>query len=266
MKLLWLTDLHLDKVGDESRAAFYRRLRQENADAAVITGDVSESRHLSSHLRELARALEPVNVFFVLGNHDFYWSSFCEVERIVSSACKDHGNLCHLGEGEIIPLANDTALVGHRGWADGRAGWGERSLVRNPDHECIRDFQHVSRRAVFERMADLGRVSAGYFRDVLPYALKCHRRVFIATHAPPFAQAATYNGKRCGPGHLPHYVNMSAGGAIAGIAKFHPKNKVTVLCGHTHSRICVDVAPNIRVRAGQAQPGSCAVECAFSLS
>ena len=253
MKLLWLTDLHFDKVSEERQAGFLGKLRLENADAAVITGDISDARHLPGHLRDLAQAFGPRPVYFVLGNHDFYGSSFEDVDRTVATVCEEQKNLRHLGQGEIIPLGNNAALVGHRGWADGRAGWGERSFARNPDHEWIRDFQRVSKRAAFERMADLGRVSAAYFRDVLPYALKCYGHVWVATHVPPFTWAAFYNRKPCGRTHLPHYVNMSAGGAIRGISRSFPKSRLSVLCGHTHSAANVSASTRVRVIVGEAR-------------
>jgi len=51
MKLMWLTDLHLDEATEKRRFEFYSRLRNENCDAVVITGDISDASGLPGHLR-----------------------------------------------------------------------------------------------------------------------------------------------------------------------------------------------------------------------
>jgi len=266
MKLLWLTDLHLDRVEDKPRMEFYKRLRSEQFDAAVITGDISTAQFLQGHLRELGQVCAPKPVYFVLGNHDFYGSSFDAVDRAVADVCKEQMNLRHLGQGEIIPLVDGEALVGHRGWADGRAGWGESTFVRNRDRRWISDFRGLSKNAMFGRMADIGRESARHFREVLPYALQCHRSVWVATHVPPFASAAIYRGKPCDRGRQPHFVNFAAGGVLAGIARQHPRSRLTVLCGHTHSRAQVTVSEQVRVIAGEARKGWPQMQRIFGVS
>ena len=253
MKLMWLTDLHLDEATEKRRFEFYSRLRNENCDAVVITGDISDASGLPGHLRELGQTFGSRPVYFVLGNHDFYGSSFTDVDRAVLAVCEEQRNLRHLGYGEIIPLADGAALVGHRGWADGRAGLGDQTDVRSPDHKKIVDLSGISKRALFGKMAELGRQSANYFREVLPYALQCYEHVWVATHAPPFTWAAFYDGKPCGGKWLPHYVNMSAGGTIRGISKAIPKSRLSVLCGHTHSAANLSASDKVRVIVGEAR-------------
>ena len=253
MKLMWLTDLHLDEVDEKRRFEFYSRLRNENCDAVVITGDISDASGLPGHLRELGQTFGSRPVNFVLGNHDFYGSSFTDVDRAVLAVCEEQRNLRHLGYGEIIPLADGAALVGHRGWADGRAGLGDRSEIPNPDQKNIADLCGLSGQAMFGKLAELGKESANYFRDVLPYALRCYQHVWVATHVPPFTRAAFYNRKPCGETHLPHYVNMSAGGTICGIAKSFPKSRLSVLCGHTHSAANLSASDKVRVIVGEAR-------------
>lgn len=257
MKLLWLTDLHLDKADEAKQQELFGDLRGRDADAAVITGDISDARGLPGHLRELGRALAPRPVYFVLGNHDFYGSSFADADRAVAGLVAEQPNLRHLGQGEVVGLTCDNALVGHRGWADGRAGWGILSGLHNRDREAIADMRGLSDRAAFDLMGVLGRTSAAYFREILPYALACYQRVFVATHAPVVEQAAIYCGRRCGPRHLPHYVNRSAGAALAGIAKYYPKNRITVLCGHTHSAARAKAGANVEVLVGPPGVAGC---------
>jgi 3',5'-cyclic-AMP phosphodiesterase len=266
MKLLWLTDLHLDRATAEARARFYLRLKEEVYDAAVITGDISCGRRIDGNLADIARATSLRPVYFLLGNHDFYGSSFDDVQKRVEQVCAQHGNLRQLGHGEIIALGNEDALIGHQGWADGRAGWGSHSLARNPDFYAIRDFCGLSQDEAFARLNELGRDCAQYFRSLLPYALTCHRRVWIATHVPPFSQAAHFDGKPCDRLRQPFYSNISAGRVIRGIAGRFPDRRLKILCGHTHCRAAVRAASNIDVLVGAARTGAPDFQMTFSLN
>lgn len=256
MKLLWLSDIHLDHVDPVSLQIFYEKLRSKIYDATVITGDISTSRLLPVHLDELARACAPRRLFFVLGNHDFYGSGFAQVDQVVDECCRVHPNLQHLGQGETIRLSPTTALVGHRGWADGRAWGGKWTALHIPDRVSIRDLRSRSAFDTLQRMKSLGKSSGSYFRKLLPRALASYQHVVIATHVPPFARAVRFDSRACEATKLPHYVNASAGGVIKGIGVHFPKTKITVLCGHTHHATVVRIAENIEVRAGQARKGN----------
>lgn len=263
--LLWLSDIHLDLASDDRKSRFLDKLAALPYECVLITGDISNGRCLTGHLREIAEACAQRSVYFCLGNHDYYGSTFQAVARETELVCGRHANLHFLGKGEIIPLGRDTALIGHGGWADGRAGWGKRTLVTSRDHHSIEDFTSLSKDELFDRMRQLGEESAAYFRRVLPAALT-FRHVIVATHVPPFCQAALYDGKTCGWTHSPHYSNLSAGGAILGIARNHPQRQITVLCGHTHSPARVQVLDHLEVRVGGAQRGAPAIQGMFEFN
>lgn len=266
MKLLWLTDLHLDRATPAAREQFYLRLKEQSYSAAVITGDIACGSTIKGHLADLAQASNPRPVYFLLGNHDFYGSSFSEVQGRVEMACAKHENLRQLGHGEIIALGNEDVLIGHQGWADGRAGWGSRSMARNPDFYAIRDFSGLTPKEAFARVNELGRESAHYFRELLPYTLTCHGRVWVATHVPPFSHAAYFNGKPCDRLRQPFYSNISAGRVIRGIAGKFPDRQIKILCGHTHCRAAVRAASNIDVLVGAARTGQPDFQMTFSLN
>ena len=258
-QLQWLSDIHLDSTSDELKSRFLKKLRLLPYDSVIITGDISNGLQLAGHLGELAEACAPRKVYFCLGNPDYYGSSFAKVEREIQSVCGRHENLNFLESGEIIPIGRDTALVGHGGWPDGRAGWGKQTIVESRDHHSIEDFRNLSKDAVFDRMTQLGQESADYFRRVLPYALSCFPRVLIATHPVPFPRAAIWNRKACGWTHLPHYCNIAAGSAILGIARKHPRRQLTLMCGHTHSANRIKIG-NLEVRVAGAQRGKPATQ------
>ena len=259
-RIAWLSDLHLDLASQASELRFYKKLAGEGFDAAVITGDISNGRDIAGHLAKLAASCGSRPVYFCCGNHDFHGSDFESVHAKIREVCTLHENLYFLGHGEIIPLTGDTALVGHGGWADGRAGWGRNTVIKSPDQHRIGDLTRLSKDDLFDRLCQLGRESAGYFRDVIPRALRHFSHLIVCTHAPPFRQAARYNGRVCDDTHLPHFTNLSAGGAIAGIAKNNPRRRITVVCGHTHCPTQVRVLKNLEVRVGGAQRGVPAIQ------
>jgi len=264
--ILWLSDLHLDMADTKKKQSLLKTVTENSYDAIVCSGDISSAPSLIGHLRELAEACAPRPLYFVLGNHDFYQSSMAAVDKEVARLCRSVTNLHHLGGNEIIPLSRSTALIGHRGWADARAGYGRRTVIDSRDHHYIRDFQHLGREAIFTKMESLGKESAGIFRKTLPHALSAYGHVVIATHIPPFPETAHFNAKPCGLTHLPHYVNFSAGIAMVGISQKFPKKNVTVLAGHTHSPVRKRILDNLEVRVAGAQTGAPASQGVLSFT
>lgn len=174
---------------------------------------------------------------------------------MVSGICANHENLIHLDGTQVIDLGHDTALIGHRGWCDGRTGWGEKSLAANPDFFAIEDFKKLNRRCAFQTLRALGLQSAEKLRNRLPYALTCFNRVIVATHFPPALQAATYRGKPCDWLRQPFFCNSALGGMLLRMSQQFRRQEILVLCGHTHSGISALITPNLTVRSGAARPG-----------
>ncbi len=250
---LWLSDLHLDQADRAGISSLLDKISGINYSSLIVTGDISQASQLSRHLRMLAAACAPRPMHFVLGNHDYFGSGFDEVDHAVADLCDSTKNLFHLGGREIISLDNDVALIGVRGWADARAGYGKRTVIDSPDRLRIDDFMHLGAEAMLDRMRALGSESAALIRQTLPWALSRHRHVVIATHVPPFPELVRFNGHGCGKARLPHFTNLSIGLAIRGITRSFPTRRVTVLCGHTHSPARMMVLPNLEVRVAGAQ-------------
>ena len=258
MRLLWATDLHLEFTDEFTLSRFLSLLASTPCDLIVLTGDISAGRALKPHLLRIAAAVKNTPVYIVLGNHDYYHSSFAQVGAILEEVCAtpEARNLRELGHGEIIQLDESSALIGHGGWGDGRGGLDIRSEVVLNDFRQIADLHSDSKRQLFAKLEALGKASADYFRDTLPKALAQYDHVWIATHVPPFESAAWHEGANSDPEHLPHFSNISAGEAIQEVAERYPEKRVTVLCGHTHSSGTAFPAPNIRVLTGGATYGS----------
>jgi Icc protein len=254
-KILWLTDLHLDRVSPEKQRKFFDSLAASESEIVVISGDISSAKYLNRHLLQLAAACAPRPVNFSLGNHDYHGGGLREVEDGVAALCRSHTNLHHLDGRGMIPISRSTCLVGFRGWADARAGYGEQTVVDSRDRTQIRDFHGFDPHESLLKMRELGAESARMIRRILPLALSKFRHVVILSHVPPFEASLLYNGQPCSPTHLPHFCNLSAGLAIRAITAAYPQRQVTVLSGHSHSQSVAQILPNLTARVGHARPG-----------
>jgi predicted phosphohydrolase len=256
-QLLWLSDIHLDQAEAKVKRRFFEKLAASRCDAVLITGDISTSNHLISDLADISRACGSgtTPVILVLGNHDFFGSSFAEVDCAVDALCKTHGNLVVLGKGEIIELSPDTALIGHRGFFDGLAGAGWRTRVGSADRYHISDFKGLDKAGYFQKLRELGVESADYFRRVLPSALVKYGTVLVASHVPPCTQALRHASTHCHWDSQPFFANRAAGNAIVGISRRFPHRRIVVHAGHSHSPITVRVCHNVEIQVAGAQPG-----------
>ena len=196
---------------------------------------------------------------FVLGNHDYFGSSFEMVDRKVAELCKQYQNLVHLGDGEIIQLSPKTALIGHRGWFDGQAGAGAQTRVGSADRYHIDDFKNLDRAGYFRKLRDLGEEAAEYFRRVLPAALTRYNTVLVGTHIPPFTQGLRHGGTHCNWETQPFFANRSCGNCIVGVSRAFPRRNIIVYAGHSHSPSTFQVSSNITSRVAGAQPGRPAI-------
>ncbi len=264
MKLLWLTDIHLDFLDREALAGFLGDVRRRDFDALAITGDIANARTALGYLRGMAEVFERP-LYYVLGNHDFYGGSIADV-RAEAEALSRAGDqqLVWLPAAGVVPLTEHTALVGHDGWADAGYGDWDASTILFNDYFHIRELadavaglqanplgpaQKMHRREAMRRLAD---EAAAHLRHTLPYALRGFEHVVVLTHVPPFAEACVYMGHRSGPLWLPHLASAATGTALLEAADAHPDRRITVLCGHTHGRVGLDVRPNLRVEVGGA--------------
>ena len=254
-QLLWVSDIHLDQAKDGEKQRFLSELTCARYDAVLITGDISAAAQLVGHLAEISHACGTRPVFFTTGNHDFYGSSFADVDRAVADLCNRHRNLVSLGHGGIVELSPRTAIVGHRGWCDGKAGAGECSKVPSPDRYAIDDFRNLSRTGYFSKLRSLGEESATYFRRVLPRALNRFGTVLIGTHFSPFTQALKHRGTPCDWDRQPHFSNRSAGNAIVGISRNFPGRQIEVYAGHSHCFAEFSLSPNLEIRVAGALRG-----------
>jgi len=254
MQLAWLTDIHLNFIGEAEFGPFCRKVVAESPDAVLIGGDIGEAHNVLNYLRRLDSSLG-LPIFFVLGNHDFYEGSVREVRARVDNLCRGSTGLRWLNRSGVIPLSRTTCLVGHDSWADGRYGDFENSTLFVNDFHRIRDLILPDAASRLQAIRRLAEGAAAHFREVLPEALSGFRKVLVLTHAPPFREVCRYRGHSSEDQSLPHYSCKIVGDILREAMRSYPDREMTVLCGHTHSRASARILPNLLALAGSATYG-----------
>ena len=256
MKLLWLTDLHLNFVAHEEIEALLSAIRAKDPAAVLIAGDIGESQNLESCLRLFELRLK-APLYFVLGNHDFYNSS---IEKVRSRAAEISAESDRLKWLSILPqpvsLSTECALVGHDGWGDGRYGDYSHSRVILNDSLLIEELRLTDRKALFEKLTALGDESARHIEAVLPQALQQHHKVILLTHVPPFEESSRYHGRVTGPDWQPFFSNKTMGDTILRIMRGYPSRELLILCGHSHGKAEFQPLPNVKAVTGAAEYGN----------
>jgi 3',5'-cyclic-AMP phosphodiesterase len=256
MRLAWLTDIHLNFLPIEQSQEFLRLVRSTEPDAVLISGDIAEAHDLRRYLelidQELARP-----IYFVLGNHDFYHGSIVGVREMTVDICERHPRLHYLTHYESpIELTPSVALVGHDGWADGRIGSYETSIVQMTDWQLITDFIGRGKLERWPTLQSLGDEAATHLRRVLLLALEKHETAIVLTHVPPFREACWHQGQLSNDDWAPHFACKAVGDALLDIARTHPHRRIEVYCGHTHGAGKCRPLRNLHIHTGGADYGT----------
>ena len=256
--LAWMTDVHFDFVDEIRRAELASEIVALEAEGVVITGDIAVAASVLGYLEDMARAVR-VPLWFVLGNHDFYGGSIEDV-RARAAAISASGGLGWLESTGAVRVGGATALVGVDGWGDARLGDFEGSPVVLSDFFRIYDLAGLRRRVLRERLAALGDAAAAALRPALLGACSWADHVVVATHVPPFRDACWHEAAVSTDDWLPFFSCAAVGDALLEAAGRHPNVRFTVLCGHTHGRGEVQIAPNMLVLTGGAEYGNPVVQ------
>jgi predicted MPP superfamily phosphohydrolase len=254
-RIVWLSDIHLNFLLAQPARAFLAEVAAARPDALLIGGDIGEAHNVCDYLALIDESI-PAPIYFVLGNHDFYFGSICETRRHVAEFCAAHPKLHYLSIEDAAPLAPQVGLVGHDGWADGRLGNYTRSLVMMHDYKLIAELAGLNKLDRWEVLKSLGDEAAAHLRRVLPAALANYRDVILLTHVPPLREACWHEGRLSDDDWAPHFTCQATGQAIVEIMREHPHNRITVLCGHTHGAGETNPLPNLHVITAGAEYGA----------
>lgn len=263
-RVVWLTDIHLNFLKAAGVEAFLQQVADARPDVMLIGGDVGEAPDVERHLRHIGERFA-CPIYFVLGNHDYYFGSIRRVRADVAELCQEQTNLTFLTAAGVCELAPGVGLLGHDGWADARLGDYERSLVMMNDYRLIEELAGVSKRERWPLLREMGDAAAAHVERHLPEALDRYDRVFLLTHVPPLREACWYQGQISNDEWLPHFTCLAVGQALLKIMRDHPTRRLTVLCGHTHSPGQANPLPNMMVLTGGAEYGHPQVQQVFEL-
>lgn len=264
MRIGWLTDIHLDFLEAGAIDTFFRNVASLSLDAVLLGGDIGDARSVIALLERMDDLLQ-IPLYYVLGNHDYYFGSIAEVRAAAVQLGQQRSRLHYLTAGDVFPLRKNWALVGHDGWADGREGDYARSYIMMNDYKLIRELAPFPKMDRWSRLKQLGDEAAEHVRRVLPAALADHDQVLLLTHVPPTRCSCWYDGKISDDEWAPHFVCQAVGQAILDVMRTCPQRRLTVLCGHTHGQGISRPLDNVTIYTGSAQYGAPAVQQVLEL-
>ncbi len=247
MKLVWASDIHLNFIKDIS--AFYKAIKESGAQHVVLSGDIAESGSVAGHVQEI-EFQTGLPVHFVMGNHDYYGNS-------VKNARDTVKHLNYIPRNMGTPLSDKTILVGVDGWGDCRNGDYENSTLTMSDWLYIDDLRKAYSKGMKPLKKALQKLADADARKLKRRVEKAitdgYDNIIIVSHVPPYAEACLYAGRKSTPSGLCFFSSQILGTTIEPITKQFPDVKFIWLCGHTHSKVCLNVSKNFVVKVAQAE-------------
>jgi len=234
--LFWASDIHLNFLHMGANEALLDSVLAKvgPGNALVVTGDIAEAPSVQDLMEiwKLSMEAQGSELYFILGNHDFYNGSIENVRDRIGNGILKTNWLPTCG---IVELGPNTALVGHDGWYDGGYDDWFHSRVDMNDYYAIKELgPKLNRQKKFLKLQALSQEAADHVYKTGSEALKTNSNLIIATHVPPFREAAVHDGKESDPDWMPHFSSKRMGDAIRKLSEENPLDNITVLCGHTH--------------------------------
>lgn len=257
MKLIWLSDIHLNFLDKDQRMDFYKKVAAKSGDHILISGDIADAPSVPNILIEMAETIQKP-IHFVLGNHDYYHGQVDVVRAEISTLTQNHPLLHWLPLSGPQMLDAHTLLIGEDTWADGRAGDYAQSTVVLNDSRMIVDLLQKSllgKYPLLDAMQSLADQDAKHLKDALEDAIRSYhpKKVIVLIHLPPFEEACLYEGAQANEDYLPFFCSKVSGDVLIQMAEQHPEITFLTLCGHTHNKACVQPRVNLTVKVGTAE-------------
>lgn len=268
-KYAWCSDIHLDHLhGDEDVAKFSQVLVNTGATGVFITGDISSKRGIEYHLKYMEAILERP-MYYVLGNHDYYFGDIAAVRKSMSDITKNSQYLRYLPTTSYVPLSQTTALIGHDGWYDALYADPLKSTFMMSDWYLIKEFVEHSGGAQFMQMqgkvkdmsalADqtrrLAHEGVTHVMNGIKSAVRYHKNIIVMTHFPPFKESHMYKGTVGDDNAMPWFTSKMMGDMLLDASRTYQDVNFTVLAGHTHGQYEGQIANNLHVKVAGADYG-----------
>lgn len=251
MNTVWISDIHLDhlddylvvdgnakRIPDEGAIQeFCRKILDLSPDQVVLTGDISISPGICSHLSLMEKHLQGVHLYFVLGNHDYYNGSISGTRASVRDFCHQSSKSTWLSNQGVIALSSECALLGHDTWYDGGySDWFKSKLLMS-DYYLIEEMKYQMPTLLYQKINELSREGAEHIEKYGREACeKGYKKVIMAMHVPPFREnSRAPDGSLSNADWLPNMSSARAGNAILSVADDYKDVEFLVLSGHTHT-------------------------------
>lgn len=108
-RIAQISDLHVGPtIRQEYVAAVVQRTNATNPDVIFVTGDLADAHPsaITKHLQPLSQLKAPLGVFYVTGNHEYYWNAEDWIKAVSSL-----GFITLLNENRIIEVKGATLLI-----------------------------------------------------------------------------------------------------------------------------------------------------------
>lgn len=261
MRIMWLTDIHLDMLRDDEVEKYFNHITAYDHDAILITGDISDNRHILHHLQMIDRLIT-VPCYFVCGNHDFYGGSIKQFQKSVDEFCKNLRNVKYLSSMSHTQIGS-YCLVGQDAWYDGVASDPTRSNVIMNDWLKIEEFYQNNCVAIvngiFERNLPnilkiakyLAQIECSKLENKINTLIKAgHDKFIIATHVPPFNNTLDTSPRS---NNACWYTSKIIGDMIEKKAQMHPEINFHCFSGHVHRTWRDKINHNLIVHTGKSE-------------
>jgi len=278
MKLAWCTDIHQDFLSPARRELFLKDMNDVGADAFLITGDISTARELKDHLTIIATNVT-VPIYYVLGNHDYWYGSIEGVQQLVKELEEQFPHLIYLGHRSYVKLTDTAALVGHDAWYDAINGDWKKGSFAMPDWYYIKEFADAGcaefyarghyninyQRVVGTSRALAARYAAHIEKGIDEAVAAGFKQIIVATHVPPYPESHWHEGK-IGDDHAqPWFTSALFGDVLTSASVKYPDNVFVSFSGHTHGEYHGQHAHNLTVHVGGARYGRPEVQTMIEL-
>lgn len=259
----WLSDIHLDMVEESWFVELCSELKDSDAESIWLTGDIATGRDVDTWLARLHHDTQ-LPIYFVLGNHDYYHSSFDAVDRRIEDLHLRNDGIVWMDAHGACTIGAKTMLVGAGGWGDARAGDFHNTPIRINDHRLIEDLSGIEREEIFVRLQHRGSKMAKLLQHQLNSCVNAEN-IWVLTHVPPFIETCWYKGKAGDPKWTADFVCVGIGEVLEDFARCNPSKRIHVLCGHGHNRGFVQKQKNLWVYTASAEYTKPKVEVYWSL-
>jgi 3',5'-cyclic-AMP phosphodiesterase len=243
-KYLCYSDTHLNFTFPWTKYRFVNKIAAEQAAGLFLPGDIACGLTIKQMLAFLAKKLD-MPIYFVIGNHDSYGTSFQETHSAIRDICNKYSHLIWLTDHEVIKLNHEACLIGDDGWYDARLG-NLDYIAYNFDWMTIKEFRLLKsfdEKLTYSRQ--LADQSTAALKNKLEKALETYQTVYIMTHMPPWREAVRGLGTELEAFWLPYSINFRMGEMIEEVMRDRGNQNVIILSGHTHTPAIINVSHNI---------------------